>query len=52
MTTTKELREIRCQQCKKLLCKMTPDAVKASEQIEIKCKCNAMNYLIGQPDHG
>ena len=46
---TKVLRDVRCQRCKKLLCKATDAPVKSGGQIEIKCGCNALNYLIGQP---
>lgn len=48
--TAKAMREVRCQECMRLLCKATAAPVKPSGQIEIKCAhCNALNYLIGQP---
>jgi phage FluMu protein Com len=43
-----ERREVRCWQCKKLLAKVTPQAIRADHDVEIKCSaCNAMNYLRG-----
>lgn len=44
------LEPVRCRECRKLLCKMTPSPLKPSEVIEFKCAtCNTMNYLMGRP---
>jgi phage FluMu protein Com len=40
--------DVRCRQCRRLLCKQTRNPLKASEMIEIKCgACNSLNYLYG-----
>lgn len=39
---------VHCRKCKRMLCRVTPHALRASEMIETKCpKCNALNYLVG-----
>lgn len=37
----------RCRTCNKLLFKVTPEALKPGEALEIKCGCKTMNYLMG-----
>jgi hypothetical protein len=39
--------EFRCRTCRRLLLKITPDALKPSSALEVKCACKTMNYLMG-----
>lgn len=46
----KDLRDVRCQKCNRLLCKRSSQPLKDGAVIEIKCwKCDDMNYLMGGP---
>lgn len=46
----------RCHKCRQILLKHEPGAFVEGRKIEVKCKCNAMNYLVadikaeGTPD--
>lgn len=44
----KHLESVRCQACGRLLFRMDADALKASKVVEVKCKCDAMNYQFGR----
>jgi phage FluMu protein Com len=44
----RNLEPVRCQACGRLLFRIDADALKASKAIEVKCKCDAMNYRIGR----
>ena len=44
----RNLEPVRCQACGRLLFRIDSDALKASKAIEVKCKCDAMNYRIGR----
>jgi len=45
---TKTLEETRCRKCRRLLLKVTPDALKPGAKLEVKCgSCNSFNFLIG-----
>lgn len=44
----KSLEPVRCQACGRLLFRMDRDALKAAKAIEVKCKCDAMNYRVGR----
>jgi phage FluMu protein Com len=35
----------RCHKCKSILLKHEPGAFAEGRKVEIKCKCNAMNYI-------
>lgn len=37
----------RCPVCGRMTCRLDPDAVKAGKMVEIKCKCGAFDYLVG-----
>ena len=40
--------EVRCFNCRRLLCRLEPGALRAEHRVEVKCpKCDAMNYGIG-----
>lgn len=38
----------RCHQCRSILLKHEPGAFVDGCKVEIKCKCNAMNYVIAE----
>lgn len=44
----KHLEPVRCQACGRLLCRIDAEALKAGKALEIKCKCDALNYRIGR----
>jgi phage FluMu protein Com len=44
----RHLEPVRCQACGRLLFKIDEDALKAAKVVEIKCKCDALNYRIGK----
>jgi phage FluMu protein Com len=44
----RNLEPVRCQACGRLLFRIDPDALKPARAIEVKCKCDAMNYRIGR----
>jgi hypothetical protein len=44
----RNLGEVRCQACSRLLCRIDADALKPGKVVEIKCKCDALNYRIGR----
>jgi len=37
----------RCHKCKSILLKHEPGAIADGLRVEVKCKCNALNYLEG-----
>lgn len=43
----KTLADHKCEVCRRLVCRMDPDAVKPGKVIETKCKCGAFVYLTG-----
>ena len=45
-----ELRDpitVRCNKCKSIVLKHEPGAFTDGRRVEVKCKCNALNYLEG-----
>jgi len=39
---------VHCRKCKRLLCRVTPAALRTGEMLETKCsKCGSLNYLVG-----
>lgn len=44
----KALIPLRCAGCGRMLLKMDVSALKPHKAIEVKCKCDYMNYLIGE----
>lgn len=42
------LEPVRCQACRRLLCRVDAVALRPGKVLEIKCKCDAMNYRIGR----
>ena len=44
----RSLEAVRCQACGRLLFRIDADALKPARAIEIKCKCDALNYRIGR----
>jgi phage FluMu protein Com len=46
-----EWEDVRCRHCKRLLAKITRDALTARAMAELKCgSCNTLNYLVGHVD--
>lgn len=43
----KALMPLRCSGCSRLLLRIDPSALKPHKALEVKCKCDTMNYLIG-----
>lgn len=43
----KALTPLRCSGCGRLLLRIDPAALKPHKALEVKCKCDFMNYLIG-----
>lgn len=41
-----ELVTKRCHKCRQILLKHEPGAFADERRIEVKCKCNAMNYIV------
>lgn len=44
----RQLEPVRCQACGRLLFRIDADALKPCKALEIKCKCDALNYRIGR----
>lgn len=43
----KQLSAVRCTACNRLLFRIDLDALRPGKVVEMKCKCDAMNYQIG-----
>ena len=43
------LERVQCHRCGRLLCKVQSRALRPSLGLEIRCRCHAMNFLIGTP---
>lgn len=40
--------DVRCHACKRLIAKMTPDALRPGGILQVKCRsCDAVNYRVG-----
>lgn len=44
----RRLDDVRCQGCGRLLFRIDAEALRPGKAIEVKCKCDAMNYRIGR----
>lgn len=48
-STLRQLSELRCTGCRRLLCRISEDALKVGKALEAKCpKCDFFTYVIGQ----
>lgn len=44
----RELQPLRCTVCGRLLLRIDAEALRPGKAIEIKCKCDAFTYKVGQ----
>ena len=48
-----EWADIRCYHCRRLLARVKGEpgrAMRPEKSLQIKCKCNSVNYVVGTPD--
>ncbi len=44
----RELQDVKCAGCGRKLFRVDPDALAPGKILEIKCRCDMMNYRVGQ----